>query len=111
MIQKILIGAVLIMAGAIVFQYYTIQRERNDHKEAQNKTLNKIIESRAAIIDSVQKKSLKEAQNAQEQINELKQYSNNLLTRVRNYEKNPNYDIDFLAAFDIITKSEYKPGQ
>lgn len=111
LLNKSLIFA-LIFIGALFFYYYLtwtaeIQALRDQHLEQ----LEKEKEVRRQEIDSLKNIKQKEADALLAEINSLSEYSNNLVRKIKRYEKRPDFDIDFLTAADIISRSNYQPSE
>jgi len=108
LITKILLILIAIILVVGFFGYRSMQKDLEIEIEARQTITDDLKDEKRHIIDSVQISSLNEVKTLKLEINNLSNYSNSLIRKIKQYEKNPIYDIDFITAIDIITRSDYK---
>jgi hypothetical protein len=96
-----------------LFVYYYLSTEARLDKLRDQKELKIEAEriSHQKAIDSLQREFITETEKLRNDLNQLVEYSDNLTKQIRRYEKRPDFDLDFLSAADIISKSKYRSGQ
>lgn len=77
-------------------------------EKEQKEIINKIKARNQEAIDRNNKAKEEIIENLTIQILELKDKKDSIIKQLPNYEKDPIYDIDFIAAFRIISESNYK---
>ena len=106
-IVKILLSLIVILLIIGFFGFRSIKKDLNIELDAHQQLIKDTKEQKRYIIDSVQESSLKEVKMLKDEINGLSKYSNSLIIKIKQYEKNPYYDIDYITAVDILTRSNY----
>lgn len=110
--QSIIIKSLLILIAILVvvgfFGYRSIQKDLQIESDARQELIADVKEQKQHLIDSLQKVSADEIRTLKNDINNLSSYSNRLVQQIKNYEKNPHFDIDYLTAVDIIARSNYR---
>lgn len=103
-ILSILIVGILAMG---FFAFRSIKKDLNVEIEQRQKLVKDLKAQKRQIIDSLQNKSLNELKTMQTDIKRISAYSRQLIKTLEDYEKRPNYTIDYVDAVDIIARSNY----
>ena len=103
-ILSILIVGILTMG---FFAFRSIKKDLNIEIEQRKRLVKGLKIQKRQIIDSLQKKSLNELKTMQNDIKRISTYSRQLIKTLQDYEKRPNYTIDYVDAVDIIARSNY----
>jgi hypothetical protein len=107
-LSKVLIGVIAsILIGWIVHSY-SLKNDIAAEKEKYDELIEEVVIEKKELIDSVQNLSIVEINSLKSNVSNLSRYSENLIKQVRNYEKNPDYDIDYITALDILSRSNYQ---
>lgn len=104
-------GLILLIIAIIVISYFgyrSIQKDLAIEYDARQELINDVKKEKQTLIDSLSKVKLKEIESLKKNISRLSNYSNGLVQKLKSYEKNPDYDIDFMSSVDVITRSDYQ---
>lgn len=107
-LNKILLILIFAVAGVGVFYYVSLNKKLTAAVDEQLKMIDNQKEEKQMVIDSVRNVVNIELTTLQNSVTNLSKYSNNLIKQLKNYEKNPDYDINYITAVDIIARSDYK---
>lgn len=103
-ILSILIVGILTMG---FFAFRSIKKDLNIEIEQRKRLVRDLKIQKRQIIDSLKNKSLNELKTMQTDIKRISAYSRQLIKTLQDYEKRPNYTIDYVDAVDIISRSNY----
>lgn len=107
-IIKILLGIIAITVGVGFFSFRSLKKDLQIEYDARQELIADVKEEKQRLIDSLQKVSADEIKMLKNDISNLSSYSNSLIRKLKNYEKNPDFDINYLTAVDVITRSNYQ---
>lgn len=107
-LNKLLIFLILAVAGVGIFYYVSLNKEITRVVDEQLKMIDDQKLEKQMVIDSVKNEMNDEITTLKSDVSSLSNYSNNLIKQLRNYEKNPDFDINYITAIDVITRSDYK---
>jgi len=95
----------------LVYFLYKQNREVNFEKERRIEIQKKLTEDTNRKIEIIQQKNDSIIESLKEEVAKFSERTRTLNQRLKYYEKNPNIDLDFVSAFSIIAKSEYRPKE
>lgn len=105
---KILLILISIILGVSIFAFMSLKKELSFELDLKQELIQNIKEEKQKAIDSIQKTLHIEIENLNTEINTLSRYSNSLIKKIKSHEINPIYNIDYISAVDILSRSNYK---
>lgn len=112
---RINVKSILLFVAFVLLAWFLYKSNRNSEIERLRKENEELIkkariekENEIEILQAQFDSTVKALNN---EVTELSERAESLTNKIRNYEKKPPFDIDFVAAFRIIANSHYGPGQ
>lgn len=106
--SKILLILIVALVVIGIFSFRSLKNDLTIETEAHQELIGNVKKEKRLIIDSLNLITADTIKILKTDIQKLTDYSNKLILKIRNYEKRPDYDIDFITAVDIIARSGYK---
>jgi len=106
---KSLIFFIVFLLALGAYGYIQYQGKLEGLRDERTKAIEAEREAKERAVDSLKTVFNGEAEKLKNDLEELKNYSDNLIKQIRYYEKRPDLDLDFITASAIVARSKYRP--
>lgn len=108
---KSLIFLILFLAALLIYNKWLHNQEVKELKEEKQELILKWEKELIAESDYQKAQADSLISSIKSEVNNLAKYSQSVIKEIEQYEKRPNYSIDFAAASVIISESSYRPSE
>jgi hypothetical protein len=106
--QKALLYGLSFVVAALILYSINKTSQLNREREIRIELQKTLEDQKKSEIEALKKKNDSLVLALWDQITKVTSEAQTLNNKLKRYEKSPDLDIDFISAFDVITKSDYQ---